>query len=294
MNHSPVIQAIELTKHFGSHQVLKGVDLQIPAGSVVGLLGTNGSGKSTLIKCLLGLLKVSSGQARLLDEEAWNLSANAKAKLGYVPQVVKLYPWMRTKQVLDYAGAFYESWDEARVSELLSLWEMDGRKQIKTLSTGQLQRLGIILAMGHHPELLILDEPAASLDPQGRRSLLRSILEMTQDQRHTVLFSTHITSDLERVASHVAILKDGVIRYFGELDELKDSVKRLRISSNRPLPTDFVVPAALRTRIDGHSATAAVASVDEETIGQWERQWEAKITIEDLNLEDIFLEMHDG
>lgn len=220
----PVITCNGVTKSFGSTDVLKGVDLEIPHGSIVGLVGTNGAGKSTLIKCLLGLLKISSGTASVLGEDPWDLSAETKNNLGYVPQVIKLYPWMRVSQVIDYTGAFYDNWDAEHCKALMEMWELDGSCWIKTLSGGQLQRLAIILALGHKPSLLILDEPAASLDPVGRRSFLKSLLEMNADGGQSVLFSTHITSDLERVASHVAFLDDGCVEFFGELDELKDRV----------------------------------------------------------------------
>lgn len=221
---STIISCRKLKKNFGKTGVLRGIDLQIPEGSIVGLIGTNGAGKSTLIKCLLGLLRISSGTATVCGDDPWELSANTKNKLGYVPQVVKLYSWMRVSQVIEYTGTFYENWDRARCDELLELWELDESKWIKTLSGGQLQRLALILALGHRPSLLILDEPASSLDPVGRRSFLRSLLEMNADDGQTVLFSTHITSDLERVASHVAFIDDGKVQFFGELEELKDRV----------------------------------------------------------------------
>ncbi|MGV3485348.1 MAG: ATP-binding cassette domain-containing protein [Planctomycetaceae bacterium] len=283
-----------LRKHFGDVQVLRGVDLTVPKGAVVGLLGTNGTGKSTLIKCLLGLLRLTAGTATVFGEDPWRLSAASKARLGYAPQVVHLYPWMKVQQVVDYTGAFYRSWDRQWCSDLMRRWELDGSAWIRNLSTGQLQRLGLILAMGHRPDLYILDEPASSLDPKGRRDLLRSLLEITRDSEHTVLFSTHITSDLERVASHVAILSDGVIDYFGELDELKDSVKRIRVHSHANLPLDFEIPGALRTEINGKTAVVAVTSVDDESIDRIRSRWDVTVDVEDLNLEDIFLELHDA
>ena len=121
----------------------------------------------------------------------------------------------------------------------------------RRLSTGQLQTVGIVLALGHEPELLVLDEPVASLDPSARRQFFRTILEMLESHERTILFSTHITSDLERVANRVAILEDGQIRFHGELDELKDRVKRLRISSRHDLPASFAVPGSLRCEVTG-------------------------------------------
>ena len=221
---SPVITCRDVTKNFGETEVLKGINLEIPHGSIVGLLGTNGSGKSTLIKCLLGLLGISSGAATVCGEDPWDLSPETKNQLGYVPQLIKLYPWMRVSQVIAYTGVFYDDWDAEHCKTLMKQWELDGSKWIKTLSGGQLQRLAIILALGHKPSLLILDEPAASLDPVGRRSFLKSLLEGNAEGEQTVLFSTHITSDLERVASHVAFLEDGRVEFFGELEELKDRV----------------------------------------------------------------------
>jgi ABC-2 type transport system ATP-binding protein len=148
--------------------------------------------------------------------------------------------------------------------------------------------------MGHRPDLLVLDEPAASLDPIGRRNLLRSLLDATRDGTHTVLFSTHITSDLERVASHVAILGNGEIDFFGELDELKDSVKRIRVHGAADLPSDFAVPGSLRTEVSGKTAVVAVAAVDEQLLDSIRSRWDVSVDVEDLNLEDIFLELHDA
>jgi len=236
---TPIIQIAGLAKSFNEKRILKGVDLDIPQGSVVGLLGTNGSGKSTLIKCVLGLLRPTEGKISILGEDPWTLSAEAKERLGYVPQEVKLYPWMRVKHVVGYTAAFYPKWDYAWGEELLDRWQLPRDDRVGPLSAGQLQKLALVLALGHHPELLILDEPVASLDPIARREFLRTLLDLAQDERHTVLFSTHITSDLDRVASHVALLQDGKITCFEELDALKDRVKRLRITAAGVLPRDF-------------------------------------------------------
>lgn len=289
-----VIQTSGLKKSFGKTDVLNGVDLKIPRGSIVGLIGTNGSGKSTLLKCLLGLLKITNGSAAVYGENPWDLSVATKAKLGYVPQVVKFYPWMNVGQMVKYTAAHYENWDHDCSDNMLQDFDLKRTDKVNILSTGQQQRLGLVLAMGHHPELLILDEPAASLDPAGRRTLLRSLLEHSQNEQQTALFSTHITSDLERVASHVAILRNGVIDFFGELEDLKDSVKRLRISSDSDLPRDFAVPSTLRSEIHGSTAVISVAAADAELVSQLQQRWNVQVTVENLNLEDIFLELHDG
>jgi ABC-2 type transport system ATP-binding protein len=288
----PVIEARKVVKSFGSQSVLREATLAIEKGFVVGLLGTNGSGKSTLIKCLLGLLKVSEGQVQLFGEDSWDLSAAAKARLGYVPQEAKFYNWMKVRQVVEYWGTFYPKWDSDWVNELMDRWEVPREQAVAPLSPGQLQRLALVVALGHHPELLILDEPVASLDPVGRRETLRQLIDLTKDGEHTVLFSTHILSDLERVASHIAILADGQIACFEELDGLKDRVKRLRLRSNLPLPKSFAVPGALRTSIAGSEALIAVANLDDDLIESLESTWDADVSIEDLSLEEIFLELN--
>jgi ABC-2 type transport system ATP-binding protein len=214
-----VIDIRGTTKSYPGKAVLKGVDLTVPRGSVTGLLGKNGSGKTTMIKCLLGLVKPQAGSITVLEEPAWTLSAGVKARLGYVPQVPAHYP--------------YE-------------WELKESDRVGTLSVGQAQKLSILLALGHEPDLLVFDEPVASLDPAARRQFLRTVLDIAGAGERTVLFSTHITSDLERVADRVAILKDGRMIHAGELDHLKDDVKRLRVSAERPIPEDFQFPGLLR------------------------------------------------
>jgi len=288
------IDAQNVWKRFGKKAVLKGLDLQIPRGAVVGLLGSNGSGKSTFLKCLLGLLKIDNGQITLGGDDYWDLSVETKNRLGYVPQEIRLFGWMLARQMVDYTGAFYSCWDDSLVQQLVKQWDVPWDDRVGGLSTGQKQKIALVMAMGHRPELLILDEPVGSLDPVSRREFLKSLIELTSDQQHTVLFSTHIISDLERVATHVAILCDGKIEYFHELDELKEQVKRIRITAAAELPASFQVPGALRTEVDGCDALVAVAQIDEELIENLKQRWQAQVTVEDLNLEEIYLEVHDA
>src|SRR5205814_6822214 len=176
-------------------------------------------------------------------------AADAKSRIGYVPQVITLYPWMRVRHLINYTASFYPRWSESMVTRLIDEWRVGWNDTVGTLSVGTLQKLAIVLALGHEPELLVLDEPAASLDPAARRDFLRTLLDIANDGRRTILFSTHITSDLERVADRVAILREGKIVYHGELDELKDSVKRLHVQSTSPLPASFAVPGAMQSKV---------------------------------------------
>jgi ABC-2 type transport system ATP-binding protein len=270
------------------------VTLSIEPGTVLGLVGANGSGKSTLMKCLLGLLRPTAGTSQVFGEDSWDLSAAAKARIGYVPQEITSYPWMRVRQVIAYTAAFYPNWNPAFVDELCRRWHVPLEDRIGELSTGQLQSVGIVLALGHEPDFLVLDEPVASLDPAARRQFLRTILEMLEGHERTVVFSSHITSDLERIANRVAILAHGRLRFHGEVDELKEHVKRLRIAARSALPEDFRVPGALRCEVNGASATVSVTNFDEALVDHVRREWDADVSVHDLNLEEIFVEMHDA
>lgn len=290
----PILELREVHKSFKERAVLRGVDLTLPRGSVLGLIGKNGAGKTTLIKCALGLLRTQSGTLSILGEPAWTLSTAAKARIGYVPQTLELYRWMDVAQVIAYTRAFYPRWNERLVDRLLRDLELDPREQIATLSVGQAQKVGLVLALGHEPELLILDEPAASLDPGARRQFLALVLEVARGADRSVLFSTHLTTDLERVADQVVILKDGITHYAGALDDLKDEVKRLHVSSIGALPDRLDVPGLLHLERNGTQALLSVRGVTPQLIGRLEEQWSARVEARDLTLEDIFVELHRG
>jgi len=289
---APVIHIRDMEKSFGKTRVLTGVNLDIPQGAVVGLLGTNGSGKSTLIKCLVGLLKADAGEMQLMGDACWNLSSATKGRIGYVPQELKLFPWMKVKHLVHYIASFYPNWDYVLSNRLIREWHLPLDQRVGPLSTGQMQKLAIILALGHRPDLLILDEPVASLDPLARREFLRSIRELAADERHTILFSTHITSDLERVTSHVALLREGRIAFYEELDTLKDRIKRVRLTRDRGFAPDFTVAGALHVDVAGTTARITLTNVDETVLQRLAREEQSDLVVEDLNLEEIFLELH--
>ena len=288
------IDVAGLVKRFGTRAVLDSIDLRVPRGQVIGLLGLNGSGKSTLIKCLLGLLKADEGSATVLGTDAWQLADREKARIGYVPQEATLYPWLTVRQTVAYVSSFYSRWDRAWGEELLRRWDLPLGHRVGPLSVGQKQKLALVLALGHRPELLILDEPVASLDPVARRWFLETVLETAADGAGTVLVSTHITSDLERVASHVALLREGKVMFHDEIDVLKDRVKRLRIEAQADLPADLHLPGTLRQEVRGRQALVTVDGVDAPLVAGVRERFAAEVVVDNLNLEEIFLELHDG
>lgn len=210
---------------YGSQQVLRGLDWQLLPGQVVGLLGRNGGGKTTLLETLLGLREPAAGTAMLFGQPVASLDDAARARIGYVPQQAELFEWLTPTQLLAYFRSFYPRWNEAKVEGLMSRWDIARDKPIAKLSGGQKQRLSIIRALAHEPDLLVLDEPVASLDPAGRRDFLRELVEQVIDRGTTVVFSTHILSDLERVAFNIAFLSQGRIALQAPLDELLESCR---------------------------------------------------------------------
>ena len=284
---APILEARGLVKAFGHRHALSGATLRVAPGSIVGLVGANGSGKSTLIQTLLGLLRPDAGEARLFGEDSWDLSPAAKQRLGYAAQTPHAFAWMRVGQMVRYVGSFYAGFDPSLAEALMARWRLDPADRCGRLSGGQAQRLELVLAVSHRPDLLLLDEPAAALDPAGRRGLLDLLLRDNADRGQTVLLSTHITSDLERVASHAAVLHRGRVRFFGELDGLKDRVKRVTVPADGPAAGALRAMGVLRERRDGGFLTASVTAFDPATPLPG-------AAVEDLNLEEIFLEVGDA
>lgn len=285
----PVVSMSSVSKHFGSQRVLDGLDWKIGSGQVVGLLGRNGAGKSTLLECMLGLRELDSGRAAMLGEDAGRLSEAALARIGYVPQKPDLFDWLTPLQMFDYFKAMYPRWNTAKVEGLLSRWGFDAAmrsKQIKKLSGGEQQRLAIIRALAHDPEVLILDEPVSSLDPVGRRDFLRELVDQVIERGTTVVFSTHILSDLERVAFDLAFLKDGKIALQGQTDALLEGARRV-VAPAASLPG---TPLAGEVRRHREGATTSVIvqgpGLDVERLAR-----EPGVRVEAMTLEDLFIEV---
>jgi ABC-2 type transport system ATP-binding protein len=219
-----VISTESLSKSFGEVHALKSLDLRVPQKSIFAFLGPNGAGKTTTIKLLLGLLKPTSGGGKILGMDIIHDSVDIRTKIGYLPQDARYYEHMTTRQMLEYTAKFFYAGPQTeidrRVDEMIELVGLDGKadRPIKGFSGGERQRLGIAQAEINYPDLLILDEPAASLDPQGRRDVLEV---MTRIRKYaTIFYCTHILDDVQRVSDQVAIVNQGELIAQAPIEEL--------------------------------------------------------------------------
>lgn len=284
------LQCLGLCKQYGSKTVLDDVGLKVAPGQVLGLIGRNGAGKTTLIRCLLGLTEADQGQALVFGEKAYFISDATKARLAYVPQQPTSLGWLRVADMLAFVSRFYPAWDQAMVERLLDRWEIDRKQATAKLSPGERQRLALIRALAPRPDLLVLDEPAAALDPVARRDLLREIAVQANDMGTTILFSSHILSDLERVASHVAFLDRGRLLIDGELDGFKERFGRLQVSPSLAAKLPAKLAGELRRRPAANDGLSLLLSMDARA--DWPedlRQISTQAT--PLGLEDLFVEV---
>ena len=213
-----------LSKSFGKVHALKSLDLRVPHKSIFAFLGPNGAGKTTTIKLLLGLLKPTSGSGEILGMDIVHSSVDIRARIGYLPQDTRFYEHMTARQTLEYTAKFFYAGPQTeinkRVNEMIELVGLEGKadRPIKGFSGGERQRLGIAQPEVNYPDLLILDEPAASLDPQGRRDVLEV---MSRIRKHaTIFYCTHILDDVQRVSDQVAIVNQGALVTQASVEEL--------------------------------------------------------------------------
>lgn len=283
-----------LSKSFGKHAVLRDITTEVHPGDVVGVIGKNGAGKTTLLETMLGFSPPSSGSVQVFGEDPLSMSATTKARIGFVPQQDELLPTLTGRRQLALNGSFYPRWDTALLERLAREWEVPLDRRSGELSGGEKQKLSTLMALGNQPDLLVLDEPVASLDPLARRRFLQQLLEIAADTTRAVIFSSHIVSDLERVANRIWILREGELLWDGETEKLKQSVQRLHINANRPLPANLGVPNTLSERraSNGTSATVTVRDAAPVLINDLAARFDAHVQGEGLGLEDIFLEIH--
>jgi ABC-2 type transport system ATP-binding protein len=228
----------------------------------------------------------------VFDERSAALSATSKARIGFVPQQDELMSLMTGAQHLALAASFHDHWDHVLIDRLVREWEVPLHRRAGVLSGGERQKIATLLALGHRPDLLVMDEPASGLDPVARRQFMVTLLEIAAETGRTILFSSHIVSDIERVASHVWLLREGEVAWQGELDRLKESTVKLMLRGEQEFKALPALHGQLRAELAGHTATLVLRDWHPGRVSEIEQLTASHAEVIPLTLEDIFLAVH--
>jgi len=293
---NPVIQTKDLAKCFPPAVVaVNGLDLAVPQGAVFGLIGRNGAGKSTCLRLLMGLLRPDRGSARIFGQDLITASHEMRRRVAYVSQEQQL-PWhMSPARLCDLYRSIYSNWDDAIARDLLKRFHLPAENPVTTFSGGDQRRVAVLLALAARPDVLILDEPAAGLDPISRRQLIEAMIEFLGDGgERTILFSTHILADLERVADHVGFMDRGRMVFSGALDDLLTGRRRIQlIFSGDRVPDGFALPGLLNPRVEGPVLTGILQIQDPAVLDRLRALDGVRLREEPVGLEDLFIELLD-
>ena len=290
----PAIRLEGLSKTFpGGVVAVDRVDLDIPRGTVYGLIGRNGAGKTTTLRLIMGLLRPTGGIVRVLGSSLWTAPREHRARVAYVSQLQQLPAWMTLRELCHYLSHFYEKWDRDYARKLSGRLQVDPDRPVGVMSGGEQRKVAILLALAAQPDVLLLDEPAAGLDPISRRELIEELVDVLSSGREcTVVFSTHIIVDLERVAESVGIMDRGRLVTSDRLEVLQSSTKRVQIIfEGEARPKNFEIPGAVRTKTEGPVTTAIVRLADESPLEKIRAMPGLRMNVFPLGLEDVFVEL---
>lgn len=249
-----VVEVSRLSRRFGRTLALDEISLHMEPGRVYGLVGANGQGKTTLIKHLLGLLRAKQGSVQVFGLDPVQHPVEVLQRIGYLSEERDLPEWMRIDELLSYTAAYYPNWHQDYAQELLTTFRLDETKKIKELSKGMRAQAGLIAAVAHRPDLLLLDEPSTGLDPVVRKDILNAIVRAVADDGRTAIFSSHLLDEVEMMSDHVFMIDQGRLVMEGELDSIKER--------------HWLVEAILPTEISPAQEIAGVLSA-EPLAGSW-------------------------
>lgn len=287
-----IIDINNLQRKIDGVTIIKSISAKVHAGDVIALLGKNGAGKTTLLETLLGFSFPSFGNAKVWGENATEIKGDIKQRIGFVPQQDELLAGFNGNEHLALFKAFRPTWNQDLVDRLVMEWLIPMDIVARKMSVGQRQKLSILLAIAHDPELLILDEPVASLDPVARRQFLQQLVDIAADENRAIIFSSHIVSDMERVANQVWMMQNGELSYQGGLDELKESIARLTITAAEDLPVNLGLHNVVKQRVQGMQAWVTMKNWSPEQQEFIAQKFNANVQVDYLSLEDIFLELN--
>ncbi len=285
-----VIVVENLVKYFDGRCVLDGIDFSVPRGCIYGLLGRNGAGKTTIIRILLGLEPATRGSTYILDTESTSLTPNIRGRIGCVAEGHNLIQHYKVGRLIQLCKDLALKWNDEAFNHLIETFRLPTDRRIKDLSMGMRAQLNLSLAMAIDPELLILDDPTLGLDTVARRQFLELAIEVIQKQGRTILFSSHILSDVERIADRIGILAAGKLVVDCPLEALKERVKKLRVIFPDSAPANLYLTEIINQQNNGREMVLTVANwnAQKQTILE---TFKPSSCIEiPMSLEDIFIE----
>ncbi|HVF54631.1 MAG TPA: ABC transporter ATP-binding protein [Pyrinomonadaceae bacterium] len=289
-NSDYAIETENLCRTFGNFEAVQSVDLKVLRGTVFGLLGVNGAGKSTIIKMMIGHLRPTKGTVRVLGRTIEEDLVEIRKRVAYVSENRYLYEWMTVAESIKFTRAFHANWDDEKAASLLKRFDLPPGKKVRQLSRGNRARLCLLLALSFNPELIILDEPTSGLDPIVRRDFIENIVAEIGQEGKTVLFSSHIVEEVERVADYVGIINDGKLLMTSSLDEMKGSYRRIRYATNGTRPDVSGVAGVLGVENGRHEQILTVREWGDETIRALNGRGIANPEILSMSLEEIFVD----
>ncbi len=289
ISENPIVKMHSISKRFGEIQALDNIDLEIRSGKIIGLLGANGSGKSTLLRHIIGLYLADQGECITFGADAAKLGPKELGRIGYVHQEGELIEWMTTRQLIRYVSAYYKNWNYKLESKYIADFDISLEASVGSLSPGQRQKLAILLAIGFEPELLILDEPASALDPIARSQFLDLLLQIIQNENRTIIISSHILSDVEKVMDHTLIMREGKILRDSSLDSLREEfLKVTLVPLNGKLPVELPFENIVNCKREDHKAVLTVQNISQQELETKAKDLSCEIEIAPLPLEEIY------
>lgn len=284
-----IVQTKNLIKSYGKHNALDSLNMNVKEGVVYGLLGKNGAGKTTTLRMIMSLLKPTNGSIDVMGYEPTKMPIKQRQKIGYASDSMQLIPWLKVGEILNYNGSFYDTWDKEYVKQWADRLGLSLDKRVFQLSRGNRQKLGLIMAIGHRPKLVVLDEPAGGLDPIARKEFLESIIELIHELGTTIILSSHALSDLERISDYIGIIDQGKMQVEMSLEDLKSSTRQIKIVSKNKLE-NISFEDTLKLNSTEHLITGIFKNwTDDKSKKIIQKFPNATVEIQNLNLEEIFL-----